>query len=241
MKIFATVVIVIALCALVVFVTGCSGQARTDYYEAVEVSSLAHSNTQIAKFNALRDMAQSTSGDSSAAVAAVMALALMRQETIRPAYIEDETLSWAKALAGPLTGVAALLIQADLSSENNKQQQKTARAAIDAQTTEQGALLDALTTDTGSGATTDLAIAGIVDISTVAITASTTTSGAAIDASTITSGNSIDGVVDVAGQSIDGVVDISIVGYDTIENVVIDENLTTLGIADILQPVVVTP
>ena len=230
MKIFATVVIVIALCALMVFVTGCSGQARTDYYEAVGVSSLAHSNTQIAKFNALRDMAQSTSGDSSAAVAAVMALALMRQETIRPAYIEDETLSWAKALAGPLTGVAALLIQADLSSENNKQQQKTARAAIDAQTTEQGALLDALTTDTGSGATTDLAIAGIVDIST-----------AAIDASTITSGNSIDGVVDVAGQSIDGVVDISIVGYDTIENVVIDENLTTLGIADILQPVVVTP
>ena len=47
--------------------------------------------------------------------------------------------------------------------------------------------------------------------------------------------------MDVAGQSIDGVVDISTVGYDTIENVVIDENLTTIGIADILQPVVVTP
>ena len=161
------VVIVIAITGLLVSVAGCSGQARQDYYEAVQVSSIAHSNTQAARYQALSRIASNTNGkgDGAAAVAAVMAIALAKQTTIQPAYIESEALSWGKVLAAPIAGITALAIQADVSNNNVKQQNKTARAQINASTIEQGNLLNALSADDGSAATTDLAIGGIIDIS----------------------------------------------------------------------------
>ena len=156
--------------ALMFLVMGCSGQTRKDYYEAVEVSSVAHSQTQIARFEALSLIA-GKDGDSASKVAAVMAIALLRQTTIQPQYIESEALSYTKALAAPLTGVAALLIQADLSNQTNKQNNKTARAQIDASSAEQTALMDAFgSRGAGAGLTTDLAIGGIIDIADSAIT-----------------------------------------------------------------------
>ena len=156
--------------ALMFLVMGCSGQTRKDYYEAVEVSSLAHSQTQIARFEALSLIA-GKDGDSASKVAAVMAIALLRQTTIQPQYIESEALSYTKALAAPLTGVAALLIQADLSNQTNKENNKTARAQIDASSAEQTALLGAFgSRGAGAGLTTDLAIGGIIDIADSAIT-----------------------------------------------------------------------
>ena len=156
--------------ALMFLVMGCSGQTRKDYYEAVEVSSLAHSQTQIARFEALSLIA-GKDGDSASKVAAVMAIALLRQTTIQPQYIESEALSYTKALAAPLTGVAALLIQADLSNQTNKENNKTARAQINASSAEQTALLGAFgSRGAGAGLTTDLAIGGIIDIADSAIT-----------------------------------------------------------------------
>ena len=167
MKAFMAIVIVIAITGLLVSVSGCSGQARQDYYDAVAVSSVAHSNTQQARYVALQRMAvsQGAAGDDTAAVAAVLAIALMRETTIQPAYIESEALSWGKVLAAPIAGITALAIQADVSNNNVKQQNKTARAQINASTIEQGNLLNALSADDGSAATTDLAIGGIIDIS----------------------------------------------------------------------------
>lgn len=164
MKILVTVLTVIAL-------TGCSGQARKDYYTAVETSSIAQSNTQVARFQALQNLATAEDGDSSAAIAAVMAIAMMREDTVRPQYVQDEALSYVQALAAPLTGVAALLIQADLSNKTNKQNNQTARAQIDANSAEQQALFGAFAAanDDSSNVTTDLAIGGIIDISTTAL------------------------------------------------------------------------
>ena len=159
MKIITAILIMLAI-------VGCSGQARKDYYEAVQVSSIAQSNTQVARFQALRDMANIEGGDSSAAVAAVMAIAMMRENTVQPQYVESEALSYTKALAAPLTGVAALVIQADLSNKTNKQNNKTARAQIDANSAEQQALFGAFgDRNAGAGITTDLAIGGLIEVS----------------------------------------------------------------------------
>ena len=114
---------------LVVFLTGCAGQARTDYYLAVAEAAKAQSATQQAKYAALANMARSN-GDSSAAVAAVMALALTREQTLQPQYIEAEALSYTRALAAPVAGIAALWIQADSNKSIADSQAQTSRISI---------------------------------------------------------------------------------------------------------------
>ena len=241
MKIFMTVVIVVIVAGLLVSLTGCSGQARTDYYQAVAISSVSHANIQAARYQALSDIASGSGSDASSRTAAVMAIAMLRETTIQPRYVEDETLSWAKALAGPLTGVAALLIQADLSSDTNKQNNKTQRAAIDARTTQQGQLVDALSIEDSGGATADLAIVGLIDIAGQSIDSAVDSSGNAIDGMETVSVTAITETGNIADNAITGVVDVAGEGFDTIEVISIDDNLTTLGIVDILQPVVITP
>jgi len=115
---------------LVVFLTGCAGQARTDYYLAIAEAAKAQSATQQAKYAALANMARSNGGDSSAAVAAVMALALTREQTLQPQYIEDEALSYTRALAAPVAGIAALWIQADSNKSIADSQAQTSRISI---------------------------------------------------------------------------------------------------------------
>ena len=220
---------IIAVALLLSVLVGCSNVAAIQYYKAVQTASVSHSETQMSRFQALRDMSK---GDSHASVAAVMALAMMKVETIRPAYIENEALSYTKALAGPLTAVAALVIQADLSAQNNKENQKTARAQIQANGWETQGLYDMMgaaqaRSQVSGGIATGVAVDGLVDIAGQAIDASTTTSGQAITASTTTS-----------GASIDGVVDISTLGFGTIENIVVDENETTLDLVELVEPAV---
>lgn len=207
-------------------VVGCSTQHRTDYYQAVALSAEAHSLQNIARTNALAHMA--ATGDSSTKAAAVMALAMMKQETIRPAYIESEALSYTKALAAPIAGVAALLIQADLSNETNKQNNKTARAQISANSADQQALFGAIATDNGgSSETANLAITGLVDVATLGITTVESTGETGIDAVVEVSGNGMDGmerisntgmagVIDVSDTGMAGVIDISKYGTDAI-------------------------
>ena len=231
---------------------GCSNHSAIQYYKAVETASISNSETQMARFKALRDMAK---GDTHAGVAAVMALAMLKTEVIRPAYIESEALSYTKALAGPLTAVAALVIQADLSAQNNKENNKTARAQIDANSAEQQGLFEAFSiAGAAGGVTTDLAIGGLVDIAGQSIDSNVNIAGQSIDGNVDISGQSIDGTVNIAGQSIDanvnisgqaidGVVDISAFGYETLENIVIDENITILEAISTSStiPPIVTP
>ena len=220
---------------------GCSNHSAIQYYKAVETASISNSETQMARFKALRDMAK---GDTHAGVAAVMALAMLKTEVIRPAYIESEALSYTKALAGPLTAVAALVIQADLSAQNNKENNKTARAQIDANSAEQQGLFEAFAVaGTAGGVTTDLAIGGLVDIAGQSIDSNVSLAGQSIDGNVDISGQSIDSNVNIAGQSIDGVVDISAFGYETLENIVIDENITILEAISTSStiPPIVTP
>ena len=188
-------------------VVGCSNQSAKDYYEAVAISAEAHSLQNIARTNALAHMA--TTGDSSTKAAAVMALAMMKQETIRPAYIENEALSYTKALAAPIAGVAALLIQADLTNETNKQNNKTARAQIDANSAEQQALFTALATDeepSGSNVTADLAIGGLIDVAKTGMTTIESVSNTGMTGMENISDTGIAAVVDISKYGTDAIV-----------------------------------
>ena len=203
---------IIAVALFLTVLVGCSNVAAIQYYKAVQTASVSHSETQMSRFQALRDMSK---GDSHASVAAVMALAMMKVETIRPAYIENEALSYTKALAGPLTAVAALVIQADLSATNNKENQKTARAQIQANGWETQGLYDMIgAAQARSLVSGGVAANGLVDIA-----------GQAIDASTATSGSAIDGVVDI-----------SELGFGTIEDIVVDENATLIKTITLVDP-----
>ena len=217
------------LVAIAVFLTvlvGCTNQSALQYYKAIETASVSNAETQMARFQALRDMAK---GDTHAGVAAVMALAMLKTEVIRPAYIESEALSYTKALAGPLTAVAALVIQADLSAQNNKENNKTARAQIDANSAEQQGLFEAFSVVGASGGvTTDLAIGGLVDIAGQAMAANVDISGQALDSNVDISGQAIDASTVTSTVAIDGVVDISTLGFGTIEDIVVDDNTTTV-------------
>lgn len=206
-------------------VAGCSGQARKDYYEAVAVSSVAHSETQAARYEALSLIAAGSGGDAASRTAAVMAIAMLRETTIQPKYVEDEALSWARVLAAPIAGVTALAIQSDTNKNNVKEQNKTARAQIQASAQEQGALLAAFSADDGSNATTDLAIAGLVDIAGQGIDASVTTSGNSIDGMETVSVTAITETGVIADLAITGVVDVAEDGYDTIEAITLDSDL----------------
>lgn len=161
MKIFMTIVTAIFVASLFTTVAGCSGGARKDYYEAVSVSSVAQSNTQIARFEALKHLSETGDGEGVAAVAAVMAIAMMREDTVRPQYVESEALSYTKALAAPIAGIGALWIQSDLSRDLNDSNNKTQQAQINANSKEQTALFDAFGK---SGSGSDIAVQGIIDV-----------------------------------------------------------------------------
>ena len=184
---------------------GCSGQHRTDYYEAVALAAEAHSLQNIARTNALAHMA--STGDSTTKAAAVMALALMKHETIRPAYIESEALSYTKALAAPIAGVAALVIQADLTNQTNKENNKTARAQISANSAEQTALFDALAEDgSGSNVTADLAINGLVEVASAGLTGIESVSNTGMTGMENISDTGIAGVIDISKYGTDAII-----------------------------------
>ena len=222
MKIFISAALLVSL------LVGCSNHSAIQYYKAIETASVSNSETQMARFHALRDMAR---GDTHAGVAAVMALAMLKTEVIRPAYIENEALSYTKALAGPLTAVAALVIQADLSATNNKENNKTARAQIVANSSEQKGLFEAFSiAGAAGGDTTDLAIAGLVDVAGQALDSNVDIAGQSIDANVDIAGQSIDASVVTSTVAVESVVDISTLGFGTIEDIVVDENDTVVEI-----------
>ena len=198
---------------LVVFLTGCAGQARTDYYLAVAEAAKAQSATQQAKYAALANMARSNGGDSSAAVAAVMALALTREQTLQPQYIEDEALSYTRALAAPVAGIAARWIQADSNKSIADSQAKTNRISIAANRDIQ----------------TNAAALNAQTINTVA------TQGNAGTSQALSIVGESFGVVET---SLGVISDVTADGFSTIENITLDTNDLINDLSVSLQPIV---
>lgn len=114
--------------------TACgANQARDDYYQSVAATAQAQAAQTEARYRALATVANS--GDPGAATAATMAIALTSTQTVSPAYIESEALSWGKVLAMPVATLGGLFIQADVAktaSNNSKDVQLASYASNEA-------------------------------------------------------------------------------------------------------------
>jgi hypothetical protein len=103
-----------------VLVSACANSgARTDYYLAVQQSAQAQAAQSEARYRALATIANS--GDAASKAVATMAIAMSKDATIAPQYIESQALSWAKVLATPVATLGGLWIQSDVAknSSNN--------------------------------------------------------------------------------------------------------------------------
>ena len=105
---------------LIVFITGCQ-TAGMEYYHAVEKIAIAQSQAQQAKSEALSKIA--SSGDSSAAGSAVMALALMQSPNMQVIPQQSAALEWSKAVLPVVGSLGAMWISSDA-------QKTTARHAM---------------------------------------------------------------------------------------------------------------
>ena len=119
---------------LIGLLTACgANQARDDYYQSVAATAQAQAAQTEARYRALATVANS--GDPGAATAATMAIALTSTQTVQPAYIESEALSWGKVLAMPVATLGGLFIQADVAktaSNNSKDVQLASYASNEA-------------------------------------------------------------------------------------------------------------
>lgn len=218
--------VLVALTA-VLMVAGCSNQSSKDYYAAIQTAAEANAKVQIAKFESLTAMADSDDAGTSAA--AVMALALMEQPTIQPAYIESEALSYTKALAGPLAGITALWIQADLSRDLNDNNSKISIARINAESSDNRAMYSAFTEQSRSaGSATNNALSQSID-STLQVAL------AGFETATAINGRSLDTVDGVTDTSFAALIEISNTGYATVESVIGIEHMTIDNLADHLS------
>ena len=105
---------------LAVLVTGCQ-TAGQEYYQAVERVAIAQAQAQQAKSEALSKIA--SSGDSSAAGSAVMALALMQSPNTQVIPQQSAALEWSKAVLPVVGSLGAMWISSDA-------QKSTARYAM---------------------------------------------------------------------------------------------------------------
>ena len=90
---------VVALIVTVLTV-GCA-TGGTEYYDAMRRAAEAQAVVQEARYDALSKLA--LSGDSGAASAAVMAIALTREDPIVPQFIESDALKWAQVMVPSMT------------------------------------------------------------------------------------------------------------------------------------------
>ena len=91
---------------------GCAS-SQSEYYEAIQKTAEANAEASRARYAALATVAQG--GDSGAATAAVMAIALTQNAQIQPQYVESTALSWAKVLANPIASIGMASIQAGVA------------------------------------------------------------------------------------------------------------------------------
>ena len=159
---------------LIGLLTACgANQARDDYYQSVAATAQAQAAQTEARYRALATVANS--GDPGAATAATMAIALTSTQTVQPAYIESEALSWGKVLAMPVATLGGLFIQADVAktaSNNSKDVQLASYASNEAIQLGQQNMVTGLGAQWAEGAgasataLSDLGVAGFTALNT---------------------------------------------------------------------------
>lgn len=151
---------------LAVTMVGCAS-AGADYYNAIEKAASAQALSSATKYEALSKIANS--GDPGAATAAVMAIALSKEDPILPQYVESDALKWAQVLT-PTVGTLGLgFIQAGVAknaSDNAMQVQMASFASNEAiQLGQQQMVTDlggqwSATASAGGAAVVELGLAG---------------------------------------------------------------------------------
>jgi hypothetical protein len=108
------------------FLTGCATNSYELYAETQKAIAVAEMEAQIARANALKEIA--ASGDSAAKVAAVMSLQFSAQSTKQqvqaPTSTGDTALRWASILVPSITNIYGIGKNAELAivnSNNNKE------------------------------------------------------------------------------------------------------------------------
>ena len=183
-----------------VLVSACANSgARSDYYLAVQQAAQANASATEARYRALATIANS--GDAASKAVATMAIAMSKDATIAPQYIESDALSWAKVLATPVATLGGLWIQSDVAknaSNNAKEIQMASFASNEAIQLGQQNMVTSLGTSWADGAAAsgqqlvDLGIAGFgalntagdqtVALGTAGLTTATTIATAGFDA-----------------------------------------------------------
>ena len=120
---------VVALIVTVLTV-GCA-TGGTEYYDAMRRAAEAQAVVQEARYDALSKLA--LSGDSGAASAAVMAIALTREDPIVPQFIESDALKWAQVMVPSMTTLGGLWFQTDLAKTQSNNSKDIQLASFESQ------------------------------------------------------------------------------------------------------------
>ena len=233
MKFFSKVI----MASLCVFsMTACAGnQAAQDYYVAMQAAANANATVSAAKYEALARLAES--GDPGASTAAVMAIALTKDDAVTPQYIESSALKWAQVLTPTIgtLGLGALQAVSTMNASDNAKDIQM--ASFDANTAIQlgqqdmvgglvGSLSDGWSTSAAAGgaASAEIAIAGFTALNT----AGGQTADVAISGMTTIGDVATAGFTQIGATAEDGINATSAVGLAGMTSLV---TLGTTGIA----------
>ena len=240
----STVIKALTAVTFIGLLTACgANHARDDYYQSVAATAQAQAAQTEARYRALATVANS--GDPGAATAATMAIALTSTQTISPAYIESEALSWGKVLAMPVATLGGLFIQADVAktaSNNSKDVQLASYASNEAIQLGQQNMVTGLGAQWSAGAnasatamaelgvagftalntagdqTVETAIAGMTgmeNVATVGFETVDSVATAGFDATTVVSVAGMSGIEDVAVAGMTDLVTMGVAGMDS--------------------------
>lgn len=234
-----------------VLVSACANSgARTDYYLAVQQSAQAQAAQSEARYRALATIANS--GDAASKAVATMAIAMSKDATIAPQYIESQALSWAKVLATPVATLGGLWIQSDVaknSSNNARDIQLASFASNESIQLGQQNMVSSLGNSWASGAAAsgqqlaDLGVAGFnalnvaggqtVELGVAGLNTADSIAGAGFDANTNIATAGFNATTTVAGLGFATADSIATTGFTTVDSVATTgmEGMATLGLA----------
>jgi len=206
--------------------------ARTDYYLAVQQAAQAQAQQSEARYRALATIANG--GDPAAKAMATMAIAMNKDETISPAFIEDSALKWAQVLATPVATLGGLWIQSDVAknaSNNAKEIQMASFATNEAIQLGQQNMVTGLGAQwaTSAAASGDIAIAGFnalntagdqtVSLGVAGLGTADSIAGAGFNATTTVAGLGFATADSIATTGMEGMATLGLAGMAGIENV----------------------
>jgi hypothetical protein len=214
------------LCA--VAVTGCSS-VNTEYYEAVQAAAEANSKMAQAKFAALSKIAE---GDSGAASAAVMAMALSNSgPPIQPVLQQSQAMQWASILAAPLTSLGMAWMQSDSAKTMSMHNRDVSLARVNATTQSNADLYNTFKTMgvSSNQALNALGVAGLeasqvdytpfidgmVSLGTTGLNNLTELGDSGFSSNTAIADAGLSSTVEIGNSSIQGLVNLGTLGLDS--------------------------